>query len=221
MIRTKNLFFQYTQGTFSLEVPSLIIDSSRQIALVGPSGSGKSTLLNLLAGILDPHCGSIHIGEHQITGQTESWRRKFRLKNIGMVFQSFALIPYLTVRENVVLPLRLRNHPIDRDAVSRCRKLLDAVGLNNFEKRYTSQLSQGEQQRVAICRALISHPKVVLADEPTGNLDHNNATNILDIMLEQVKQSDATLIMSTHDRSLFSTFDEVIDICELRRHKHE
>jgi putative ABC transport system ATP-binding protein len=216
MISAENISFTYPKGSFSLKVPSLSIDSSRHVALVGPSGSGKSTLLNLLAGILEPKSGSVFIAGQQINTLPDSSRRMFRLQNIGMVFQSFALMPYLTARDNIVLPIHLSNCAIDNDIQTRCTKLLDAVGLKEMALRYPSQLSQGEQQRVAICRALISNPKVVFADEPTGNLDHDNSVSVMELMFEQVKQLGASLIMSTHDRSLFASFDEVLDIDQLQ-----
>jgi putative ABC transport system ATP-binding protein len=216
MISAENLFFTYPKGSFSLKVPSLSIDSSRHVALVGPSGSGKSTLLNLLAGIIAPKSGSIFIAGQQINRLPDSSRRMFRLQNIGMVFQSFALMPYLTARDNIVLPIHLSNGAIDNEIQTRCMQLLDAVGLKEMALRYPSQLSQGQQQRVAICRALISNPKVVLADEPTGNLDHDNSVSVMELMIEQVKQLGASLVMSTHDRSLFASFDEVLDIGQMQ-----
>jgi len=212
MIRLKDIRFGYAPGSFSLDVPSFQVEPSRHVALIGPSGSGKSTLLNLLAGILEPHKGTVHVGGRKVNGQSDAARRAFRLQHVGMIFQSFALLPYLTVQDNVLVPLRLGGQTINQDAHTRTQTLLKAVGLSGLEARHPGQLSQGEQQRVAICRALINQPEVVLADEPTGNLDHDNATSVLDLMIEQVKQSGATLIMSTHDRALFSTFDEVIDI---------
>ena len=212
MIQIKDLSFKYGEGDFCLRVPDLSIDTGSHVALIGPSGTGKSTLLNLLAGILQCQHGDIVVADKCFTGCSDAFRRTFRLNNIGLVFQSFALMSYLTVYDNVLLPLRLSGAAIDRSAESRCKELINAVGLEGYENRFPSQLSQGQQQRVAICRSLINQPKVVLADEPTGNLDHDNAETVLELMSNQVRQSGATLVMSTHDRSLFDSFDKVIDI---------
>ena len=220
MIRVSNLSFQYRTGAFALTIPSLMAEANKNIALVGPSGSGKSTLLNLLAGVFEPRSGHIVIDGQPITQLSDAGRRKFRLQNMGMVFQSFALMPYLTVRDNVLLPLRMSGRPADSNADRRCRQLLEAVRIEALASRYPHQLSQGEQQRVAICRALIIQPKVVFADEPTGNLDHDNATGVLELMLEQIKQSGASLIMSTHDQSLLHAFDQVLDMHQLQGGPH-
>lgn len=217
MIRLENISFSYPKGSFSLEFPSLQVEAGTHAALIGPSGSGKSTLLNLLSGILLPEKGTVHIYKEQINSKAEAARRAFRLQEIGMIFQSFALLQYLNVENNIMLPLILSGQTITKELKGRCRELLKSVGLEGMESRHPAQLSQGEQQRVAICRALINKPKIILADEPTGNLDHDNATSVLDLMLEQVRISGATLIMSTHDRSLFDKFDRVIDINELTR----
>lgn len=217
MIRLENISFSYPKGSFSLEFPSLQVEAGTHAALIGPSGSGKSTLLNLLSGILLPEEGTVHIHKEEINSKAEAARRAFRLQEIGMIFQSFALLQYLNVENNIMLPLILSGRTVTRESKGRCRELLKSVGLQGMESRHPAQLSQGEQQRVAICRALINKPKIILADEPTGNLDHDNATSVLVLMLEQVRISGATLIMSTHDRSLFDKFDRVIDINELTR----
>jgi len=217
MIHLDNISFTYPKSSFSLAFSSLKVEAGTHVALIGPSGSGKSTLLNLLSGILLPAQGDIYIHKEKITGKTEAARRAFRLDKIGMIFQSFALLQYINVENNIMLPLLLDGQSITKALKERCRELLKSVGLEGMESRYPAQLSQGEQQRVAICRALINNPKVILADEPTGNLDHKNATSVLDLMLKQVRISGATLIMSTHDRSLFSKFDRVVDINELTR----
>lgn len=216
MIKVKNLSFTYPKGSFSLNIPLLEIGTARHVALVGPSGSGKSTLLNLIAGVLRPRRGTVYIDGQKIHNLPEESRRAFRLEKIGMVFQSFALMPFLTVRENITLPLRLRRRAIDAVINDRCDHLLQTVGLTGLDRRHPNQLSQGEQQRVAICRALISDPRLVIADEPTGNLDHDNTESILKLMIDQIKASGASLIMSTHNRSLDSAFDEVLDINTLR-----
>ncbi len=216
MINIRDMTFRYGRSDFSLAVPSLTVPEGTHVALIGPSGSGKSTLINLMAGILVPDEGTVSVGGQPVSDLSESVRRAFRLSRIGMIFQSLALLPYLTVRDNVLLPVRLGGQAADDETVARYRELLAAVGLTGQGRRYPGQLSQGEQQRVAICRALINRPQVVLADEPTGNLDHDNAAGVLDLMLAQVRASGATLLMATHDRSLYDAFDKVVDITDLQ-----
>ena len=190
---------------------NLHLDEGDYLALMGPSGSGKTTLLNLIAGILRGAGGEVTIGNTDVHRLNDNERRLFRLQNVGQVFQDFQLIDYLNVLDNVLLPCRI--HPavtVTKTLRDRASLLLRSVDMSSFERRSVMRLSQGERQRVAICRALLLSPQVVLADEPTGNLDPVNAERIVRLLLNETSRSGATLIMVTHDHSLLPQFDRII-----------
>ena len=213
MIEAHNITFRYPATSFQLTIDELSIAPAEKLAIVGPSGSGKTTLLNLIAGILTPSRGSIQVGETKVTDLNDSDRRHFRNSNIGMVFQQFELLEYLTVAENVRLPFLINPalKSLDANSALPAKHLLDSVGLSDFANRYPAQLSRGEQQRVAICRALATEPKLILADEPTGNLDPANKRNIMNLLFAETERRNQTLIVVTHDQSLLNDFDRVID----------
>ncbi|NDL59977.1 ABC transporter ATP-binding protein [Phytoactinopolyspora mesophila] len=165
-------------------------------AVMGPSGSGKSTLLACAAGLEAPSSGSVLVGGEDIAGWDEVRRARLRRERIGLVFQGFHLMPYLTAAQNVALPLRLAGRPADHERVAR---LLDRVGLGDRADRLPSALSGGQQQRVAIARALVAEPEVILADEPTGALDSVNATSVLGLLRDCVDSLGQTVVMVTHD----------------------
>lgn len=167
------------------------------VSIVGPSGSGKSTLLGIIAGLDRPTSGEVLIDGIDITHMSENRLARLRNQKIGMVFQAFNLIPTLTAQENVELPLYVGQHKMSPQA--RARELLDLVGLTHRLKHRPNQLSGGEQQRVAIARALAARPDIVIADEPTGNLDARNGANILDLIAELRRQTGTTFIIATHD----------------------
>lgn len=169
------------------------------VAILGPSGSGKTTLLGLLAGLDRPSSGTIHLDGQNIGELTEDARARLRVEKIGFVFQSFQLIPTLTAQENVQVPLELRGDPA---AASSSRELLKRVGLSGREHHYPSQLSGGEQQRVALARAFGIRPKLLFADEPTGNLDAATGATIIDLMVELNQDYETTLVLVTHDLDL-------------------
>ncbi|HAD62389.1 MAG TPA: ABC transporter ATP-binding protein [Planctomycetaceae bacterium] len=223
MIEVTDLKFEYGDGgrkensdsPFSLQVPRLSVTAGTSAAVVGPSGSGKTTLLHLLSGILIPGSGSIAIGEFHPAGESDSARRRHRLRNIGMVFQNFELIEYLSVLDNVLLPCRIDTSiPLTPELRDRARELLSHCGLEHLVRRNITQLSQGEQQRVAICRALLTSPALILADEPTGNLDPTTSQQIMNLLLNSVRDQGATLVMVTHDHSLLNQFDQTIDFLQ-------
>lgn len=178
---------------------TLQVDRGDSVAVVGASGSGKSTLLGLLAGLDAPTTGRIWIDGAEITALGEDALARLRGQKIGFVFQFFHLIPSLTAYENVLVPLELAG---TRDAASRARGLLGEVGLSGRGHHYPSQLSGGEQQRVAIARALANDPPLLLADEPTGNLDSANGRHIVDLLFDVNRSRGATLVLVTHDRDL-------------------
>jgi putative ABC transport system ATP-binding protein len=180
------------------------IPSGEFLAVVGPSGSGKSTLLGLVAGLDAPSTGQIVIDGVDITGLGEDALARLRGEKIGFVFQFFHLVPSLTAYENILIPMEIAGR---RDAVERARQLLGEVGLLDRGHHYPSQLSGGEQQRVAIARALANDPPIVLADEPTGNLDSTTGHNIMQLLLEIRRARRSTLILVTHDAELASLAD--------------
>jgi putative ABC transport system ATP-binding protein len=215
MIHLSHLQFAYPEKEFSLNIESLEIPDGNRAALVGPSGCGKTTLLHLIAGILQAQKGAIKIDDQDVSQLTESQRRSFRISNIGFVFQTFELIEYLHVLDNVVLPFRINNSlKLSKEIMTRGRNLLASMGLEGKEKRSISHLSQGERQRVAICRSLIAKPKLLLADEPTGNLDPKNKELILDLLFQQATDQKTTVLMATHDINLLDKFNQVIDFKE-------
>jgi len=213
MIELNNIAFTYDTDAFALSVPDLSIASGEHVAIVGPSGSGKTTLLNLIAGILVPTSGTVRVDGKAVSAMSDRDRRRFRLANIGMVFQNVELIEYLSVRDNVMLPFRLDRSRGRRAAwVSSCDELLNIVGLDGLQKRKAAQLSVGEQQRVGLCRALVAQPSLVLADEPTSALDEANATTVLDVMMQMTREAGKTLVMLTHDKALLPRFDRVVTV---------
>lgn len=212
MISIRQLHFQFPASDFRLCIDELAIDGLKATAIVGPSGSGKTTLLNLIAGLLVPDLGLIQIEERAISEEPDWQRRQFRLQHVGMVFQNFELIDYLTVLDNVLLPCRVGSELKLTAAIKdRAAQLLDSCGMASHARKSVTRLSQGERQRVAICRALLTSPSLILADEPTGNLDPVASTSILDMLLAAVRDLPTTLVMVTHDHSLLPRFDNVVD----------
>ena len=185
---------------------SLTIAPGRAVGLIGASGSGKSTLLMTMAGLEKPDCGEIRIDGVAIHAMGEDELARFRGAHIGIVFQSFQLIPTMTALENVAAPLELAGA---RDAFARARAELDRVGLSARQGHYPAQLSGGEQQRVALARALAPRPKLLIADEPTGNLDEATGRGIVDLLFELPAERGATLALVTHDPTLASRCDQV------------
>ncbi len=186
---------------------SLNIARGETIGLIGPSGSGKSTLLMTLAGLERPDAGSARVDGRDLTKLDEDSLARFRGENIGIVFQSFQLIPTMTALENVAAPLELAGR---RDAFSRAAEELAAVGLGERLSHYPRQLSGGEQQRVALARALAPDPLILAADEPTGNLDSDTGAGIIDLIFEQKNRRGSTLVLVTHDASLAARCDRVV-----------
>ena len=187
---------------------SLTLAAGEIVVLVGRSGSGKSTLLNLIAGIDQPTAGSVAVNGTDLTALDEQARTLFRRRHIGFVFQFFNLIPILTVEENLLLPLDLNGRADDK-GVARARALLERVGLAGRGDSFPERLSGGEQQRVAIARALIHEPDVILADEPTGNLDADTAASVLDLLDALAREAGRTVLMATHSREVIGVADRI------------
>lgn len=217
MIAVRDLSFSYGAGAFQLNVPSLDIARGEKVAFIGPSGCGKTTLVSLICGVLKARRGSVHIDGDEMTALNDADRRALRIRRIGFVFQEFELLDYLRVRDNILLPFMLTNALTLTDEIrSAARKLADATGITDKLARFPSTLSQGEKQRVAICRALVTSPGLVVADEPTGNLDPRASGDILKLLVDQTQQHNATLLCVTHNHTLLDAFDRVIDVAAMQ-----
>jgi putative ABC transport system ATP-binding protein len=216
MIEIRHLTFRYRDNDFCLRIPALHIATGSKAAIIGPSGCGKTTLTYLLAGIVVPTEGQITVNGIRVDQLSDAARRAFRIAQIGFVFQDCALLEYLTVLDNIVHPYRL-NTSLQLTAQVRdyALSLAAMMGLEDKLRRYIQHLSQGERQRVAICRALITRPAVLLADEATGNLDPANTERILKVLFAYMHDHHATLVAVTHDEALLAAFDTVIDLYSL------
>jgi len=192
-----------------LDDVSLVVADGEFVVIRGSSGSGKSTLLSLLSGLDQPTAGRIWIKETDITDLNEDELAPLRNETIGFVFQSFHLVPSLNALENIMFPAELKH---DRAAKTKAETLLARVGLQDRHQNFPHQLSGGEKQRVAICRALINHPKIIFADEPTGNLDSKNSQGILALMLELQQELQTTLVLVTHSLEIADQADRVITL---------
>ena len=218
MIHCNNVRFAYPGDPFSLSVDEFAIESGEKIAFVGPSGCGKTTLLNLIAGILIPESGSVEVASKEISAMSFSERQRFRRDTIGLIPQNFELLDYLTLRENLLVPCWMGENSVkDRSVIaSRAEELAERAGIVDLLAKYPSRVSQGERQRAALCRGLVLEPSLILADEPTGNLDPENQEKIVSLLLEEADTIGASVIMITHEPSLQPRFDRVVNVLELR-----
>lgn len=217
MIDIRALDFHYPRGDFRLRVPELTVSSGEKVAVIGPSGSGKTTLLNLIAGIFCPDSGTVKVGEAGVSSLSDAARRDFRITTIGFIFQDFELLDYLNVLDNILHPYRITGAlKLNEKVRRRAKEMAGHMGIADKLQRFADDLSQGEKQRTAICRALLSWPKLVLADEATGNLDPENKTRILDLLFETVEEHGATLLAVTHDHELLPRFDRTVDFQDFR-----
>lgn len=223
LLTARDLRFTFDPAEGPLfELAEFTVEQGNHTAVVGPSGCGKTTLLRLLTGILTPTSGTIDLYGHRLDQLSDTRRRAVRISTVGFVFQRFALLDYCTALENILLPLRLHGSvALDSDARDRAHELATATGIAHTLKRRPDRLSQGEQQRVAICRALIANPKLIACDEPTGNLDPARAESIIALILKQANRTDATVLLVTHDHGLLPHFKAVLDMgaiaCEAAR----
>jgi putative ABC transport system ATP-binding protein len=216
ILRCRSLSRTYRSGSRDLTVLkdiTLDVSPGEFLAILGPSGSGKTTLLGLLAGLDLPSSGEVHLDGEDLGSMTEDERARLRVEKIGFVFQSFQLMPTLTAQENVQVPLELRGQS---EAGIRARDLLTRVGLSGREHHYPVQLSGGEQQRVALARAFSTRPKILFADEPTGNLDASTGATIIELMAELNNDQGTTLILVTHDLELASRARRTIRLADGR-----
>jgi len=217
MIEIDSLDFAYPEAEFFLRIPGFAVQSREKVAVIGPSGSGKTTLLNLVAGILVPQQGRVRCAGTEVSALGDAARREFRISTIGFVFQDFELLDYLNVLDNILHPYRItRALQLTAAVRERAVDLAGQMGIGDKLMRGVGHLSQGEKQRVAICRALLPGPKLILADEATGNLDPRNKGHILELLFESVAAHDATLLAVTHDHELLPQFDRVVDFNDFR-----
>lgn len=201
-------YIQADQPQLILDSANLEIHPGEIIAIIGRSGSGKSTLLNMMSGIDKPDSGKVIVSQQVINELSEYERTCYRRKHMGFVFQFFNLIPTLTIRENILLPLEL-NKSLDPNSIDFVKSLLSKVGLNNRMNHYPDQLSGGEQQRIAVLRAIAHKPKLVFADEPTGNLDTETGSDVLNLLQDMVQKFNMTLLMVTHSSDVSNIANRV------------
>ncbi len=214
LVRLRDLTKTYQEGDQEravLRQLNATIQDGEFVVLMGRSGAGKSTLLNLISGIDRPTAGEVIVGDTTLTTLSEHERTLFRRRHIGFVFQSFNLIPTLTVEENITLPLELSGE-VDAARRERALSVLDEVGLRDRADSFPDRLSGGEQQRIAIARALAHDPLLILTDEPTGNLDYDTGRQVLDLLQRLVREHGKTMLVATHDRSMVRAADRVLTL---------
>ena len=216
MLHAHDLQFRYPQGEFALRIGDLQVQAGEIVGIMGASGAGKTTLLKLLAGILEPQKGTVTVSGQSLQTMTFAARRRFRLEKIGLIFQDFALLDYLSVEDNLSLPTRLGG-VFNVGQKEKTRDFLNRLGISKYRKRPTCELSQGEQQRVAIIRALLHEPLAIFADEPTSSLDGASKTSVMQLLMEEAKTRKTSLIVVTHDTELRPWFDRIIDFKDLRQ----
>lgn len=218
MIRIQHLDFQYSGSGFRLAIPELRIADGSRSAIIGASGTGKTTLLKLIAGIVAPHSGEVEVDGIPVHRLDDGARRNFRISRIGFVFQELELLDYLNVFDNIIHTYRInRVLKLDRAVRERAWELAEEVGLAGKLERMPHELSQGERQRAAVCRALLPEPALILADEATGNLDPANKVRILDLLFRAAERRRATLLAVTHDHELLPRFGRVVDFQSFHR----
>ena len=216
ILQIEDLKFWYTGKGFQLEISNLKINKGSKVAILGKSGSGKTTLAHLISGILKPQSGLIRFMGQNTSNLSDGERRAYRIKNIGFIFQEFELIEYLSVLDNLILPYKLnKSLSLNEETISRAKAIAGRIEIENKLHKYPNQLSGGERQRLATARALITSPSLVIADEPTGNLDTQTANKVLNEIINQSSKSNSTLLMITHDPRLLESFDQVIDLNKL------
>ena len=215
ILQISDLHFQYPASDFKIEVSDIKITQGSKIAISGKSGSGKTTLIHLISGILKPQSGEILFFDESITDMNDNDIRKHRISNIGFIFQEFELLDYLNVMDNLVLPYKInKSLSLDEEIKDKAKEIANRIGIGNKLDQHPEQLSGGERQRLAIARALITSPPLIIADEPTGNLDDKTSNIVMDEITDQVSYTNSTLIMISHNNKLISSFDEIIDIQE-------
>lgn len=214
MLSLSDIRFHYPQGGFALAVESLEVASGESLLILGPSGGGKTTLLRLMSGLLSPHRGRVCWQGRGLDSLGEKERRDFRLRQIGLVFQDFALLDYLSVGENLLLPARFMGR--EKALQQFARELVERLDMGAFWDRPVARLSQGERQRVAVARALVHRPPFLFADEPTASLDAERGGKVTDLLLETVRETGTVLVAVTHDPALKPRFARHLNMEDLR-----
>ena len=215
ILQISDLHFQYPASDFKIEVSDIKITQGSKIAISGKSGSGKTTLIHLISGILKPQSGEILFYDKSITDMNDKEIRKHRISNLGFIFQEFELLEYLNVMDNLILPYKInKSLVLDAEIKDKAKEIANRIGIGNKLDQHPKQLSGGERQRLAIARALITSPPLIIADEPTGNLDEKTSNIVMDEITDQVSYTNSTLIMISHNNELISSFDETFDIQE-------
>jgi len=208
--RLSGIEHRFASG-FILNVPAWEVRSGAHTACIGPSGCGKTTLLRLMTGILEPTSGSIELLGRKLPSLTTAQRRSLRLNEVGMVFQQLALLEHLCALDNILLP-RLLGQGVTRSDRERAHELAAATGIEHTLRRKPAKLSQGERQRVAICRALVAAPRLIVCDEPTGNLDPTRSRSVVELLVSEADRLGSTVVLVTHDAGLLDVFDHVLDL---------
>jgi len=218
LIQIENLCFTYSQDNKpTVVIPEFNIQKGERVFIYGPSGSGKTTFLEILAGVLPATEGKIKMLGQDIGQISSSDRDRFRADHIGYVFQSFNLIPYLNVEENIKLPLSLSPSRKEKFQEADLDKMLTHLGIGHMKKKKVTELSIGQQQRVAVARALLGKPEIILADEPTSSLDYDHREKFLKVLFESAEQSGSTVIFVSHDRTMEKLFSRVVSFSDLNQ----
>lgn len=218
VVEALDVRYRYPGGDgFELRMPSLSIAAGQRIACIGTSGCGKTTLVNVISGVLVPESGRVRLCGQDLGSMSEASRRSLRRRAIGMVFQEFELLDYLSAMDNILLPFRIGGGRAGRAERVRAGELAEALGVGGLLSRRPRKLSQGERQRVSVCRALVTRPAVVIADEPTGSLDPQNASGVIDLLMEATGQAGAALFVVTHDHTLLDRFEYVVRMNDVRK----
>ncbi|RMH10619.1 MAG: ATP-binding cassette domain-containing protein [Planctomycetota bacterium] len=214
VVEAHDVRYRYdARSTFELHIPELQVHAGQTLACIGPSGCGKTTLVNIISGVVRARSGRVVLCGRELTAMSDAARREHRLKCVGMVFQEFELLTYLTALENILLPFHIgKGMRLDEQARRRASELAETVGITHLLRRRPRRLSQGERQRVAVCRALVTSPRIIIADEPTGSLDPVNARSVIDLLIEAAELAKAALLVVTHDHALLDRFDRIIDL---------
>lgn len=218
MIHLKDIVMTYyDNGTKidALKLKEIQIEKGKQVAFVGSSGCGKTTLFNLISGMIVPTEGEVWIEKEDITRLPELQRDLFRANHIGYIFQDFNLFPEFTAIQNVLLPMSFSKANKKSEMIEKARDILNKVGMNEKMNQKVKTLSGGEKQRVAIARSIVNRPDIILADEPTGNLDYKNGIKIMELLQKLAKEENTTLLVITHNQSQFNLFDAIINVEEL------
>ena len=216
-IRLSGVQFSYSGQQKVLDIPTLEIKRGEKVFLFGPSGSGKTTLLETLALVLSPNQGKVEILGRDTTQFSFAQRDQFRAEHLGYIFQMFNLVPYLSVFQNIELPLNLNRRRKARASGQSLQSICERLGINNLLNKKVTELSVGQQQRVAVARALMGRPEIILADEPTSALDHDHREKFIELLFELASENNTAVLFVSHDRSLEKLFERSISLNEINR----